>query len=83
MYLSRANLRLPRRLPVCCSIKVNVKSYSRNKPCGQRGRGGGIRIPILNFGVNGVSGQCQPTGKDVGTNCTEGWVGPRAGLDGP
>jgi hypothetical protein len=35
----------------------------------------------------GVSGQHHapaefyPRGKDPGTHCTEGWVGPRAGLD--
>jgi hypothetical protein len=35
----------------------------------------------------GVSGQCHapaalyPQGKDPGTHCTGGWVGPRAGLD--
>jgi hypothetical protein len=35
----------------------------------------------------GVSGQCHapaalyPRGKDPGTHCTWGWVGPRAGLD--
>lgn len=43
----------------------------------------GIRLLILKFGANGMSGQCQPTGKEAGNHCTEGWEGPRAGLDGP
>lgn len=43
----------------------------------------GIRQPILNFGSNGVNGQCQSTGKDARTDCTEDWMGHRAGLDRP
>jgi hypothetical protein len=54
------------------------------------GGGGGRGYSSYSFStlaLDGVTGQrhapvaLYPLGKDPGTHCTEGWVGPRAGLD--
>jgi hypothetical protein len=48
---------------------------------------GGIALPFLTSAVDGdkwsASRPCRftPGGKSHGTNCTNGWVGPRAGLN--
>lgn len=67
-------------------IPTNVSP--RHMPMAAVKGGRGIGLPISNLGVRWrwavdkpSPGHCTP-GKSPGTCCTEGWLGPKAGLDG-
>jgi hypothetical protein len=74
----------------CFVLRYNIKVKGKDHPItGYEGPRGGVKVELYSFSTSALGGGAWSAprpgrftpGKDPGTHCTGGWVGPRAGLD--